>query len=387
MRVVFLTHNFPRWSGDLSGSFLATLAQALIDLGHDIRVLAPSDGGEVGEPEFEGIPVRRIRYADATEETLAYQGNMQDAIRKVNGWKRLVGLWRSLRRASQAEIEQGADLVHAHWWVPGGLAAPRGVPLLLTVHGTDGALLDRSALARWVATPIFRRARLVTAVSASLADTIERATGCHVPQDQVQPMPVDVSRFDRWSARSGGLVMVTRLTQQKRVDLSLQALALLRDRGRVEQLRIIGDGPDRQKLEALAAELKLGNQVEFMGVLPPESVPAAIGDASVMLFPARGEGFGLVAAEALMSGVPVVACRDGGGIRDVVPASGGGRICEPDPSAIADATESILSDPHAGTAARRLGEEWRVKLDPKVVASAFDAWYRKAAGATGSRDG
>ena len=55
MRVVFLTHNYPRWPGDLSGSFLATLAAALVRRGIEVRVLAPSDEGKGGEEERDGV--------------------------------------------------------------------------------------------------------------------------------------------------------------------------------------------------------------------------------------------------------------------------------------------------------------------------------------------
>ena len=63
MRVVFLTHNYPRWPGDLSGAFLGTLAAALVRRGVEVRVVAPSDAGQGGEEEVDGVPVRRVRYA------------------------------------------------------------------------------------------------------------------------------------------------------------------------------------------------------------------------------------------------------------------------------------------------------------------------------------
>ena len=62
MRVAFLTHNFPREAGDVSGAFLLTLARALTERGHRVQVIAPSDRGQAGPPVLEGIPVRRVRY-------------------------------------------------------------------------------------------------------------------------------------------------------------------------------------------------------------------------------------------------------------------------------------------------------------------------------------
>lgn len=88
MRVVFLTHNYPRFAGDVSGSFLATLAGGLRERGHAVRVIAPSDQGQVGDPVLDGIPVQRVRYAAAAQETLAYRGTMADAARTPAGaWR------------------------------------------------------------------------------------------------------------------------------------------------------------------------------------------------------------------------------------------------------------------------------------------------------------
>ena len=91
MRVVFLTHNYPRWAGDVAGAFLATLAGGLARRGIDVRVVAPSDEGRGGEDVVEGIPVRRVRYASAAAETLAYRGTMQAALRAPSGLRALAG--------------------------------------------------------------------------------------------------------------------------------------------------------------------------------------------------------------------------------------------------------------------------------------------------------
>lgn len=380
LRIVFLTHNYPRHPGDVSGAFLATLARALIARGHTIQVIAPSDRGETGAPELDGVPVLRVRYAAPARETLAYRGTMQEAIRHAPSWPALFGLWRALRRATRRELARGADLVHAHWWVPGGLAAPPEAPLVLTIHGTDGAILRRSSLARRVARPVFHRSAVVSAVSRSLAKDITSALGRAIPDRHLQPMPVDVARFDRWSTGGGGLVVLSRLSAQKRVDLALRAQALLQRDGPRLPLRVIGDGPEAGRLRQLAAELGLGDTVHFEGAVPPDQVPSRLGDADCMLFPALQEGFGLVAAEALMCGVPVVGCTDGGGIRDILPAGPGpgGALASPDPAAVAGAVRAVLQRPERLELARRQGAEWRRKLAPETAAAACEGWYREA---------
>ena len=100
-----------------------------------------------------------------------------------------------------------------------------------------------------------------------------------------------------------------------------------------------------------------------------------------MLFPAQGEGFGLAAAEALMAGVPVVACWDGGGLLDVVPETGAGRLTLPSAEALSDATLDLLQDPDRLALARLVGESWRARLSPEHVAELCEGWYREALGA------
>lgn len=379
MRVVFLTHNYPRHAGDLSGAFLSTLAQALVARGTEVRVIAPSDRGDVGDAMDGAVSVRRVRYGTPRQETLAYGGTMAEAARTVAGLRGLARLRRALRAAAADEMANGADLIHAHWWIPAGLSVPKGCPFVLTSHGTDAALLNRSAVARRLARPVYARARLVTAVSREMALWIQRATGHWIPPEQVSPMPVETSRYS-WSRGGGGAVVVARLTSQKRVDLAIRAIGVLATLGARLPLTIVGDGPERPALELLTAELGLTRDVQFMGAVPTSAIPAILQGADLMYFPAVAEGFGLAAAEALMSGVPVIACWDGGGVLDIVPEDGGGRRVIPAADALADATLDVLADDQRTFHAREAGQGWRERLRPETVAGVVEGWYREALG-------
>lgn len=377
MRVIFLTHNYPRHRGDLSGAFLATLAKALARRAIEVRVLAPSDMG-VGGDEADGlVSVRRVRYAPASLERIAYRGTMASALRTPAGLRALGGLWRALRKAAEEELSDGSDLVHAHWWVPAGLAAPKDAPMVLTSHGSDAALLRRSAFARKIARPVYRRAQVVTAVSREMAGWIGDSVGRQVGRHHVQPMPVDTGAY-RWSEGGGGAVVVARLTAQKRVDLAIRAIGFLDTLGAALPLTIVGDGPERASLERLATELCVADRVRFAGSMPPAEIPAILSTADLMYFPAVAEGFGLAAAEAVMSGVPVIACWDGGGVLDIVPETGAGRRVIPSADAIADATLDLLTDDHRMARARELGLAWRKRLSPEQVAERCEGWYREA---------
>src|SRR5262249_54003574 len=155
-------------------------------------------------------------------------------------------------------------------------------PMVLTCHGTDVRLVDSRWLARRLAHGPFQRAKVVTAVSQSLADVIARRMHREVAPTAVQPMPV--AELDRpWSTGGGGLVVLGRLTVQKRVDLALEALAALRRSGRNFTLRIAGDGAARGDLEARAGRLGLVDSVKFLGEVAPTQVPSLFLDADCAL--------------------------------------------------------------------------------------------------------
>ncbi|HET9134563.1 MAG TPA: glycosyltransferase [Gemmatimonadales bacterium] len=379
MRAVWLTHNYPRQPGDVAGAFLHPLAVALRARGVDVRVIAPSDRGRGGDDMMDGVPIRRVRYARADDERYAYTGAMADAVKTPQGLRALAGLIRAMRAAAREEADGVREVVvHAHWWIPSGLAAPRELPMVLTCHGTDVRLLERSRPARWLGRTALRRARVVTTVSAPFAATLRARGGVRLGDDAIQPMPVVPIARPR-STGGGGAVVLGRLTTQKRVGLAIEAWLTARARGYTGGLTIVGDGPARAEVTALA-HARAPGQVVFVGAVPPSQVPRWLQTADVLLMTAEGEGLGLVATEALMQGVPVVACTDGGGVLDVVPAGGAGRVVAPSAEAIAEAMLALAADTGAADAAYTLGQTWAARLDPDAVAERAMGWYRRALG-------
>lgn len=374
--MVFLTHNYPRSTGDLPGAFLHPLAVALRARGTDVRVVAPADRGQAGTAELDGVPITRVRYAAAGQERLAYTGALATGLRTPAGWIALAGLWRALRRGARREAGSAA-LIHAHWWLPAGLASPPELPLVVTLHGTDGAMLSRSTLARALGRMVFRRARSVTAVSSSLARAVEHtAPGTPV---SVQPMPVATAGWE-WSVGGGGVLLVGRLTEQKRVILALEAFALARAERADLRLTVVGDGPLRDLLRDRIRELGLAEGVRLRGSLEFAEVRRLLRTADAAMQLGRGEGFGLAAAEALMAGVPVLVCNDGGGLLDIVTGPAEGAIAAAEPGAIAQALLGLLADPDARSRAQAAGTAWRSRLDPAAAAARFQRIYQEALG-------
>lgn len=376
MRVVFLTHNYPRWPGDFSGAALAALARALVRRGVSVRVVAPTEDGG-GKAELDGVTVNRVRVGSSLGAALADPPAFAARLRTPLGWTSLVRLWRILKPVARREIGQGADLVHAHWWIPAGLAAPPGVPVVVTVQGTDAALLRTSRLARGLARPLFRRAAVVTAVSRQSAELVQSLTGRFVGAERIHPLPID-SRGHSWTRGGGGIVLISRLARGDRVELALETVAVLASCGHDLPLTIIGDGPDRDSLEQRGRRLGVSALVRFVGPMPLDQARTHLARADVLLFTARGDGMAVPVLEALISGVPVVACWDSGAAVDIVPESGAGRLTLPSADALAESVASLQADRQRLAVGRLVGEAWRARLAPDYVAQLCEEWYRNA---------
>ncbi len=387
MQIVCIAHSYPRTEQDVAGAFIERLVLGLRDRSHSIKVIAPSENGRGSRERINGIGVSRVRYAPGALETLAYHGDMDE--RATSPFGALLAT--SLIAAQAREIGHLAgvapvDVVHAHWWVPGGVSAwlarmTGKPPYVVTLHGTDVRLMSESWVGRIVARRVLRRAAVVTAVSSYLAEEAAALADLDVGEILVQPMPVDVKRFNRTSRGGGGVVTVSRLTKQKNIGIVLEAVARLKKQGRPTTLKVIGDGPYRGMLQQRAKGLQIEDAVEFAGEVPPTQIAGAIGDADVMVFPALREGLGLVAAEALMLGIPVVATKAGGGVTDIVPPTGAGRLIPPNDSlAMANSIGGFLDDPMSRRLAVETGESLRRRLEPAAVAEVFEAVYRQAIG-------
>jgi glycosyltransferase involved in cell wall biosynthesis len=135
----------------------------------------------------------------------------------------------------------------------------------------------------------------------------------------------------------------------KGVEALVAAAALMRTRA---QLLLVGDGPDRPRVERLARRLGIADRVHVTGFVPHERVPAVLASADLLVLPSFYEELGTVLVEAMQVGLPTVASRVGG-IPEVVEDGVTGLLVAPrDPAALATAIDTVLSDPQL---ARRLG--------------------------------
>jgi len=140
------------------------------------------------------------------------------------------------------------------------------------------------------------------------------------------------------------LISVGRLAPEKNWETSLHAFAKVYLEHPNLRLVLIGDGPAKESLQTLAAELGIAEQVTFTGTIPFEEIPAYLKAADAFSFASVTETQGLVTIEAMAAGLPVVAV-DGSGTRDIVEHGKQGYLVENDANALAKGLNQLLSDP------------------------------------------
>lgn len=161
-----------------------------------------------------------------------------------------------------------------------------------------------------------------------------------------------------------GLVFVGRLAAAKGLDVLLEAVRLVREAGRDAELRIIGDGPDRARLETARDAMGLGGCVRFEGALPNERVAAILAESDAFVMASFAEGVPVVLMEAMAAGVPVIATRIAG-IPELIGDGVSGLLVTPgDAAGLRDAVMAAGDDLDA---TRRRAEAARA-----VVAAEFD---------------
>ena len=341
MRVAVVAEFYPRAEDPVLGMWAHRQAVAARDAGAEVRVVVlhrvvPAEAelragpraalrsmrAKVGQPRSVVLDGIEITYAPFVSPPRG---------RSYGRWG--AGAAPTLRRALQ--IATPFDLVHAHNAVPAGDAVRRaGItqPLVVSVHGGDVFYTAR----HWpTVPPVFGAARLVLANSAGIADGVRALGGDDV---RVVHLGADVPQHP-----GGGdgrtLATLGHLVERKGHADVLRALAELPGL----RYEVIGDGPERGRLEALAHELGLRDRVRFHGQLEHGRALEAMRRADVFVMPSWDEAFGVVYVEAMAAGLPAIACSGEPGPAEIA-ALGGGIVLTPphDPTALARAIADAL---------------------------------------------
>ena len=389
LRILTVTHNYPRFLGDAAGAFVARIAEGAAAQGHEVQVIAPHAPGTVVDEVVGGIQLHRFRYAPEGLERVAYTGGHHRGMLSaplvalaLPGF--LLAFANSVRKAVH---RFAPDVIHAHWWFPSGWLVSRShVPFLITSHGSDVRLLEHGGLIRSRAERVFRRAARVTAVSRFLASDIRQLLPQAIVDIAVTPMPVDVASFMRGAGQSKAepprILYAGNLVPSKGVDLLLHAAAELSNRGVPYQLKILGEGPALNRLQALGAQLDLGARVTWSAFVPQAQMPSEYGASTVTVLPTRGraEGLGLTLVEALLAGSAVVG-TPAGGIPEVVQHDQTGLLArDGDAADLANQIHRLLTDDLLRNRLVRAGKELMLQTySPEAAVGRFLEIYHAIA--------
>ena len=372
---------FPTVGG--SGKIATDLGRTLARRGHSVHLLSYDRPGFIFAPEAN-LHVEKIAIPDYPLLHLSAY---------------------AMSLASQlAELSQhvGFDLWHLHYAIPHMMSAYLAMQLLrdrnapipkvvTTLHGTDVTLVGSDPALVPMHRFLLSQCDALTTPSAYLRDAAHAQIG--IPQTspiQVIPNFVDTEFFcplrpspssaercallsqllgktisEEESATTAVLLHSSNFRPVKRIDDVIQLfvrVTQLLPEGRRGVLFLVGDGPEKPRMEALAESMGVAAAVRFLGI--QHDFRTLLQHSDVFLLPSTIEGFGLSALEALSCGVPVVASR-AGGLVEVVEDGKTGFLCPVgDVAAMADAVLRILSIPNlrsalAQNARRQVEERWQ----------------------------
>lgn len=270
---------------------------------------------------------------------------------------------RSLRKV----LERGYqfDVIDAHYFYPTGVAAMLlgrhfGKPVVITARGSDINLIAQHAIPRRLIMWAARRAAAVVAVSQALRRSLEQlgvdgAKICvlrnGVDLDVFRPLDRDAERA-RLGVGGRLLLSVGNLVELKGNEFAIGSLKSLPE----ATLFLIGDGPDRCRLESIARETGVAERVRFIGAVVQTDLPRYYSAADALVLASSREGWPNVLLEAMACGTPVVAARIGG-TPEVVTSPAAGVLFEPRTAeALGRSIRELLESPPRRDDTRRHAE-------------------------------
>ncbi len=363
MRILLLNPEFPPVGGG-AGRATYNIGRELAKLGHEVDILTGGTGKFRELEKTEGINVYR---AGMKRKGIHDSGSLGMALYVFNGFLK----YRKLLK------EKEYDAVHAFFSVPTGIIPWLGKKLygknyIVSLRGSDVPGYDKSGygLQHGILRPVNRGVWKEASEVVALSRGLEKLAEEFVPEIDYAVIGngIDSKKFrplKKVHSKNFRLVCTTRLTKRKGIEYLLEAVKMLQEKG-LENIRldIYGEGAHKKELESFSAKLGLRNAVFFRGYIKGEGLPEAYREADVFVLPSLAESFGLVFAESMACGLPIVA-SNAMGIPETVENNVNGLLVEPENSGeLADALQRMAED----TGMReKMGKENRKKAVEKLT--------------------
>ncbi|MEM3958453.1 MAG: glycosyltransferase family 4 protein [Thermoproteota archaeon] len=324
LRVLMLSWEYPpRVIGGLA-THVKHLTDELRKIGVEITLLTCNYPGAPETERIENMTVKRVEsYTAPTPDfaswVLLMNINMErEAVKTVKEWG-------------------GIDIVHAHDWL---VAKPAisikhlcRVPLISTIHSTEhgrrhGLYSDYQRMIHQIEWWLTYESWKVVCCSNYMKEEVVRFF--NTPPDKILVIPngVDKTQFDHYSCQRGFrsryaadqekiILFVGRLVPEKGVNVLLGAMPSVLNSHPEAKLVVVGEGYYKEELMRIAGKLSISPKVYFTGYVDDDTLKMLYKCASVAVFPSLYEPFGIVALEAMASGVPIIV-SDVGGLSEIV---------------------------------------------------------------------
>ncbi|MCE5257765.1 MAG: glycosyltransferase [Chloroflexi bacterium] len=396
-----LTSSYPRWAGDGAGIYVMSLAQTLIELGHDIYVIAPWDPA-VKPMDTKGVHLIRFKYAPARNLHILGHGRSLIADVRLKAIAPLLVPCYAVAMISSAVKlyhHEHYELIHAHWSVPGGflgglVSKYLKLPLVISMHGSDVFVTEHSKMYARAAKIGFRQAYCVTAVSQHLLDRSVSA-GLDPRKGHVVSCGVDAARFaqgdgqrmrSRLGIAAGAPVIgaIGRLVFKKGFSYLIDAMPRVLQSFPMAKCIIAGEGDLKSELIERTKTLGIADAVQVVGHIDWQDTPDFYAMCDVLALPSVVDAHGNVDGqpnvllEAMAAGRAVVASNIPG-IDSLVQDGVNGRLVSPKSvEDISCAVIEILGNPMEGASLSKAARELVKQFQWRDIADRFSGIYMQA---------
>lgn len=375
-KLLVTASTFPRWENDTEPRFVLDLAEAMTKY-FDVTVLAPAAIGAKDCEIMNDVKVIRYHYFPIHKwETLCYPGAIVPRIKEKKSRIILVPFLLFSLYMNLFKLLHEFDYVHAHWLIPQGIIQSFfKKPYIVTGHGSDVRAFNVGLLKR-LKIRCLKKAGYVTVVSEHLKKEVKIL--CDIEKVSVLSMGCKTEDFGKKFAvtdyfKQGEkkvVLFVGRLVEIKGVSYLIEAMKDVD-----AKLVIVGDGPSRQKLEIQAQTQ--ADKIVFLGSKTHKELKKIYASADIFVMPSvtapdgGKEGFGLVALEAMASGLPVVASKSGGITEIVTDGKNGILVEEKNVKELAEKINLLLNNKELYQEITENIKDAIIKYDYKTIAKDY----------------
>jgi glycosyltransferase involved in cell wall biosynthesis len=302
----------------------------------------------------------------------------------------LVYSWKAYQFSKKLIKKNNYDLTHSFFSVPCGflsllLKYKYNLPYIVSLRGSDvPGYSDRFGVVYFILTPIIKYIWKNSDAVISNSDGLKDLALKTRPNQEVEVIynGIDIENFkpdqnkkmpDKFIITPGA----SRVTKRKGLDFLIRAVAQLLPKYPNILLRIMGDGDEKENLIMLIKELKLENNVQFLGRIPREKTAAYYQEANMFVLPSFNEGMSNAMLEALATGLPIIATETGGTKELVTENKNGFLIAMGDSNDLAGKIEKLIMDK---VLCEKMGQESRQraeKMSWQAVARQYVELYER----------